>query len=465
MKTSKNCLSKAKNNSLNVCIKSFCDVGNFIGFSPKIPDAILNASSSHSKNATSTGPEQSNTSHIYTLETGYKCLLQDCILSKQSGKIYKIPEEISSNYIPSSCKVLADKSLFLISDYGEIYRMFENENGLNIQKIGSIDGCAALDKFGNVLTKRGIFSTSDLKFYRIASYFEDTIINYDPLLEVFWAKNNGDFYIFDENGKFIKINDIVGGYTKEIVAYNDGWILTYKNGTYIDEYREHEKVIFNDRNTWNFNNLISWANQSIEINSEKSDYYKKLIDTGFANITKEEFSEAWPSGYGIVGYTAIQEDGSLITYENLNSQLQEWTTEQNDTQIIYPYRSYYNRESTYYTNKGKFTKTKVYAYLCESINDNNYFNAGFANNIIRGNAAYTIKDYNIYKYSFDDDSIKKIAFNEYDIETISIENNLIAVTGVNENFEEFKGYLDIDDQVSFEKVSEENSTIILNPIN
>ncbi len=260
--------------------------------------------------------------------------------------------------------------------------------------------------------------------------------------------------------EFIKINDVVGGYTKEIPAYNDGWILTYKDGAYIDEYREHEKVIFNDRNTWNFNNLVSWANQNIETNSEESNYYKNLIDTGFVNITKEEFSEA----YGINGYTAIQEDGSLITYENLNSQPQGWTAEQYGTQIIYPYKSYYNRESTYYTNKGKFTKTKDYAYLCESI-DNNYFNAGFVDNIIRGNAAYAIKNYNIYKYSFDDDSIKKLAFNEYDIETITIENNLIVVTGVNENFEEFKGYLDINDQISFEKINEENSTIILNPIN
>ncbi len=190
-----------KNNSLNVCIQSFCDVGNFIGFSPKIPDAILNANSSRSKNATSTGPEQPIG---HALEIGYHCLFEDCILSKQTGKIYKISEEISSSCYPISYKVLDDGSLFLLSS--AVYHIFENEDGLNFKKIGSTDGCAASDKFGNILTKRGIFTPSDLKFHKTASYFEDATINYDPLLEIFWAKNNGDFYIFNENSEWIGNN-------------------------------------------------------------------------------------------------------------------------------------------------------------------------------------------------------------------------------------------------------------------
>lgn len=426
--------------SLNICIDRFCRAGNFISFCPMMD--------------TTTEREK------YAVSTDQKAFFYDYILSTKSGKIYSCAYGWGTYFI----KALNDGSLIAYVDQsGESQRLFhvyEDDNGLNFQNLGSNYEYFYVDKYNNIMIPTGIITSSDFKLHRNQTYFEeDAKFSYDPFLEVFYVIQNNDYYVFNENGEFVS-TDFVGDYVvNKSYIKNNGTIVTYKNGEYQEEKRENEQINFNDKNTWDLCPLIQLAQQKIEADDD-AEYYKNLYDDGFEETTKDIFLEAYKSYWGDERLKLLS-DGCLFSTANVGLAGKDWV-ETGGYKV--PYSTYYNRDSIFYTNNGVFEKTSEYGYLRKNANLKDIFNEGFSGNIIRNNAAYVLKNGNIYKYSFDDDSIQKLTFNDYDTKTMTVENKRIAITGTNDNFEEFKGYLDINDQISFKKINEESS-FILNPIN
>ena len=300
------------------------------------------------------------------------------------------------------------------------YAMKETEEGLEIRDFSAINGMQ-VDKYGNILTATGdIFLLSDQQLRRPSSFTDENVTaSYDEFYKIIFAWNEqGENYVLDADNKFVKTK--AAGFYNYLKSFNDQRVNINNIGTY-----------------WSA--AISWA--------ERNNYNDDL-----ANSTEEERKDIISSWYKeMYGYSifAFTEDGYVAV----------------GCGATRPF-AYYESGSKAYTPEGPIDKIYEYGYVRnDSATKDTVFSGGFGNSVIRGTAAYKLNDCEIYKYSFLDGSVTKLDVGIYRVTEVTIsQDRRIEITGLYENLDTVKGYLDLNDQISFGEPNSKGITV-LTPIN
>lgn len=193
-------------------------------------------------------------------------------------------------------------------------------------------------------------------------------------------------------------------------------------------------------------------------------YLEGKVDISFDSINREIYAFSNEDGRTYF----LNENGEFVEVSTCgmyaDQNLNRTAERTNDNcRIIYE-----NPNGVFYT-AGPFARYKRYdshSYYVDLPQDVSEKLAHTRNSIKRGNNLYALESNNhIYKYSLEEETLKELTINEsFELKSMSIEDDEIVITGTDDSFNEFKGYLDQNDQISFEK-TRSSDVVVLTPIN
>ncbi len=261
---------------------------------------------------------------------------------------------------------------------------------------------AGIDKYGNLLTAKGII-TPDLKINKLSSYFE-----------------GGTFY-------FNKL-------TRQITHFSEDRLKVYvlnSEGQFVEDQSALKGLVF-QKTAFNYNS---------EDNLSKEEYLKQISDdSGFDYVTYDKFDN-------VIGcHNYILEDDSIL-YKN--------------NEYAYLYK---NNEYAYAPCLERYLLDDRGFYI---LDDEGYYNSSInSDSIWRGNCIYYYNDEGLRKFDMSKETDEELS-PEYSIKGIGIdEYGRIIVNCLDEYFNEFVGYLEMDDTISLEaKEVPELTTYVLYPVN
>ena len=412
---------KSNNTALSIPLRGYVDLGKFALFEPEISPADYRAED---------GSIKQRHELYYSTDINSRFLL-----SKSTGKIYNLtptPNGLGeSKILPFNC----------FTSWGQIavidnsWAMRETDQGLELKDLSSICGIAT-DRFGNILTATNeVLTISDTKLHSLASYFsEDMTFGYDDFTKLIYAiSDQGKAYVFNESERFIETNGV--GYYRYLNNSNGQRICLYDTSTYDLDVLNH----------WAYEHGYSNDLSFLSSLSEK-DLINLVIALGEYRLNPKESA------------CILTEEG-YIAYTNHDSQIPR----PEDITPHYDDDAFYKKGDRMYTCEGIIDRLSEYAYILEdSTTKGTPF--VFYNTIIRGTSAYVF-DSGIYKYSFLDDSVTKLDLDIYRATGMTIsQDRRIEISGLCENLDTVKGYLDLNDQISFGEPKSKN-IIVLTPMN
>lgn len=417
-----------KEHSLNVPIMEYFNWGDFITFVPGNDIGI-----------------KEDQSKVYRL-TKYRSILSlvgDVFtLSLNTGNIYKsVPlERPSMGSIVDCVKTKDGSTIFLFGDGA--YKAYENEDGLNFKFLGE-HRAEKLDRYGNILVDNGIITVSDSKLHPFDSYLEGQarIVLDDISKEIFAFTDNENLtYYLNENGEFVQ--------TSACGLYNEFLM------------KGDVEINYKDQNTWDVSLLNSW----LEENKEKINNYKELKENDLATLTKEQFLEAYRSMYKAKRISML-DNGNLVLCEN-----PYYVPDYAQTIYDDQHGTFYALGKIPLLSLPRYQRLDAHSYLEKPLTDQDELqkflaDADLTDTIKRGNNLYSLsRRKHISKYSFEEDKTTEIVLETaFDIKTMECEDGQIILKGEDDSFNEFEGYLDLNDQISFEKTK--SGILILTPIN
>lgn len=377
-----------------------------------------------------------------------KCFDNSFTLSKKSGKIYKAVQfDDIDPRLSSINKWVKEKdgSVIFVSN-GNLLKAFENENGLNFKFLGNHDSKKLnIDRYGNILVENGIITSSDTKLHKFSSYLEgDATIKYDKANDEIFALSNDEkkFYYFNESDEFI-----------ETPTYG---LYRYEPG------ENCKNLSYNDCSTWSFWVLNKW----LQDNKDNVENYDELTHNTFATITKEQFFDAYCYVFDLKRASMLETGEIIYSDPDLNGVFSNYGA----YPVLYAYPndfSYRYCDNYFY----KYQYLNQHTYLRNEIGpeDEIYktISDSFQNMspIKRGDYLYSLSsDMKVLKYSFQEDKTTELVFDEYDIKSMWVDDDKIVLKGTDDSFNEFEGYLDSNDQISFEQ-TKSSDVIVLTPIN
>ncbi len=203
--------------------------------------------------------------------------------------------------------------------------------------------------------------------------------------------------------------------------------------------------------------------------------YDKLFENKCQGAMEEEVTEMI---HQALISNIIERTGS--DYEEGSYQLGQFNDDgyyevtcRNPVAYVLPYlgkgQNYYEYEDIkFFPGNYSIVKNKGNVY---TISDRFCIGSHFlSSSILRGKNLYAMDDKNvIYKFDFTTlslDNYELIDTGDYSVSDMYVEDGNIVVTGIDENLDQFTGYLDENDQISFEKVDfGGESSYTLYPIN
>lgn len=434
--------------SLNVEISSYYEWGNFISFMPVKYN------------------EENSTYELYN-----SCDLLFCdyfrpfyTLSKKTGKIYKTEPFFKVNGAilpnPGSGFIIATDEgniCFAVSAINDaVLKIYENEQGLNFKFLGDNHYCMEIDNYGNVLLENGIITNSDSALHSFSSYLNGKPhVEFNHISGEIFAYLDDDYgettYVFDKNERFVEVESC-------------GVLADYVTKYDIED-NTRVQTNFNDKETWDISILNHW----LESKKDEISNYEELKENHFSTITKKQFFDAYCYFYyryndRDVCRLSILEDGSSLMIS------EHYCMSDNNEKHYNKWKEVYtNSNGISFNSSGSYKRLDQHTFISiydETISMIQGSKAFRSMSIKRGGFIYSLNsDGTLYKYSFETRKAEKLAFEEkYFIKDMQIENGKIALTGTDSSFNEIKGYLDQNDQISFEQ-TKSNDVVILSPIN
>ena len=402
-------------NSWNVPIEFFADYGDFVAFTPDYSSDDTSEISSEGGNK---GQHMLN--YVSGFGLGKDNNYYEYLLSKKSGKIYQVYDNYDSDdsvefnifkYIPGSEILYANIEK---KETGEQYWAIisEENDQLKITKSNMLEFLS--NDYGDISEDDCYFDKygNALKGYEVYGYNQKKIqagfvpglsVQYNDYLGIIYRYFDGSFYVL-EGLEFKKYDDIIFGYLFSFTGHEPSNYCYYLN-----------------------------ENGDYEIHHDENESYDSSTLYAFDGKNEGMNNDSFKKGY--MKDVHVYEDYHVVS------------------------------ENIFGEGYGLFKKTGEYTYVplkrsgLTSLNDEAP--------IFRDNFVYCLNGSDLTKYDFVNDSTIKIDCGDYQIKKISEDSRgNIVLTGYDPSFKEFKGYLNEDDEVSFEPVNDSQYDVIyMNPIN
>lgn len=427
----------------DIPVRGYSDLGSFIGFTP---DYNLYEQ---------TGPV---TYYLdYSNGYGFAQNHPEYLLSKKTGKIYKIREDnfdTNGNWagLNFDCFIVGKNTLYThYSTNNNSYWSYiteENEQ-LVIKKssmlefigdnkiynhkddfYGYMEGTSVVyDSHGNILMKDTIYGYNQQE---LNPNLEGRLpYGYEPYTQTIYTYCNDSFYVL-EGLEFKKYDNVIFGY-----AFDGNYWDSNSNYCYlIDDEGKYSVGKKSD------DEIVAIKRQG----AGDTDYYWG-DSFGLNTIYKK-------TGADIGGYVCYDEVGSCVTIEQM------WDISSND--------GIYSFGDGYFLCGGcTYKKSDLYTIeIVKSLGLNDVQ----GQTIYRDEYVYYItKDYKLAKCNLIDDADMEIDTGGYKIKEISQDSlGNIIISGYDSSFQEFTGYLDENDKVAFTPTNMSNGEydiIYMSPIN
>lgn len=328
------------------------------------------------------------------------------LLSKKTGRIYQYTEKTVIHQLLIGGGITY---CTLLGTSNKVCKIVEENDTLQFIETKIPSGylnddtsVAGIDKYGNLLTAKGII-TPDLKINKLSSYFE-----------------GGTFY-------FNKL-------TRQITHFSEDRLKAYvlnSEGQFVEDQSALKGLVFEKIGlSYNSDNDLS-----------KEEYLKQISDdSGFDYVTYDKFDN-------VIGcHNYILEDDSIL-YKN--------------NEYAYLYK---NNEYAYAPCLERYSLDDRGFYI---LDDEGYYNSSInSDSIWRGNCIYYYNDEGLRKFDMSKETDEELSL-KYSIKGIGIdEYGRITINCLDEYFNEFVGYLEMDDTISLEaKEVPELTTYVLYPVN
>ncbi len=261
-----------------------------------------------------------------------------------------------------------------------------------------------IDKYGNLLTSKGIL-TPDMKIHKFSSYFDGGTFDLNSQKQiVHFSKDHLKVYILNSEGQFVEDQSALKG-----LVFQKTCVPSYDS----------------------------------EIELSKEEYLKQIGDDfGFDYATYDEYDNVIGLKIGDRGenYYTLEDDS--IIYKN--------------NEYAYALNSYGNLSRYSLDDRGFYI-----------LDGEGYYNSSInSGSIWRGNCIYYYNDEGLRKFDMSKETDEELS-PEYSIRGIGIdEYGRITINCLDEYFNEFVGYLEMDDTISLEaKEVPELTTYVLYPVN
>ncbi len=395
---------KNGNNESNFTIDYFGNVGDFIFFHPFSENSDNCFEENGKKGYRLYSPFHSRS--LKYIDVPFR---EDCyLLSKKSGKIYKYSEDFDYFRFWSGGGVM----YVLLSgnnfDSTILYKVVEENESLNFvgTKIPSSyiqqEGYG-IDKYGNFLTSKGIITT-DMKNHEFTSYFGggSFVLNGEDEI-VYFSDDCLTSYVLDSNGEFVESDNALRGLCFGQTGYQ-----------------------------YNSNMQVS-----------KEDYLKEIVNY---------FSDSSPYVY----LTYNKSDCIVGT----NGVILENGGESNFKKVIYQ-----NEEYAYDQHMQRYLLDERGFYIFDDAKGNNIISSAYET-ILRGNSVYYYQNSELHKFDMSTEIDEMLSL-DYTITSLGVdEYGRITVDCLDDSFNQFVGYLEMDDTISLEaKEVSEVSNYVLYPVN
>lgn len=340
------------------------------------------------------------------------------LFSKKTGKIYAytVDSQISSfaiggDIIYSCVPTVSNDHICKIVEENETMQFVETKipSEYLTDFVDDSRGIRpGIDKYGNLLTAKGII-TPDMKIHKFSSYFDGGTFDLNSQKQiVHFSKDHLKVYVLDSEGQFVEDQSALKGLVFEKIG------LSY-----------------------NSDNDLS-----------KEEYLKQIGDD---------------SAYDYFDYITYDEFDNVIGFRIKNVDAGEDYYTLADDSIIYKNNKYaYALNSFGFLHRYSLDDRGFYI-----LDGGGYYNSSInSNSIWRGNCIYYYNDEGLRKFDMSKETDEELS-PEYSIKGIGIdEYGRIIVNCLDEYFNEFVGYLEMDDTISLEaKEVPELTTYVLYPVN
>ena len=337
-------------------------------------------------------------------------------LSMKTGKIYKYEEGIhiinfkaggGIIYFVGSGEGLRDDCVYEIVEENETLNFTPTKIPFSYFSEPFIDTKGKLepdiDKYGNFLTTAGII-TPDAKIHKFSSYFDggNYAINGENEI-VYFSSDHLTSYVLNSDGEFVKSEEALKG-------------------------------LYFERTGQRYNS---------DVHISKEDYLKEIAQTDL-------------DGYAFITY---DENDYVVVTDGTNFEKSEQYISKN--QIIYQ-----NDEYAYDPMMQRYLTDKRGFYIYDHMYPNNI--SSINETILRGDFVYYYRNGELRKFDMSTETDEALSFeNNYALQSLGVDTyGRITVECLDDSFNRFVGYLEMDDTISLEaKEVPEVSNYVLYPVN
>lgn len=421
------------NNYNNIYVREFMDIGDFIAFDPEDPAYLT-----HENYGINTVFELKN-----NFNTSFFCRY---LLSKKTGKIYQIFND--EKKFDGMKPVVFNGKLLLREHDGIIYEVIEENETLKFypSKLGNLiynDGYTllTLDEYDNILLNKSGFIDKNYEFHKYKNlnfYSKDCSLFFTDNKLYHYSDNKKDMYVLNDDAKLVKTDT----YSKQLY-YGTG--LSYDSSKTNLTKEEYLDKVIEEYYGINFFSFAEFGSNYMRIYKDSYETYR----------------------YKGVNFCYYKNDilftlGAYVSEDNV-------IFEDGNTRWIscggYPHKYIYDYDKNIYIKDDyKYCRIQKNSYdgyywllVSEEYDDinltiNNYLAENVYSTIQRGSSVYWFdtSENVVRKLDMLNDTITNLNF-EYTVNGLDVENGLIKVIGVDNNLNEFEGYLEEDDSISFEK--------------